>query len=427
MSSAGATPRIEVQTHRRPPPPPKKPPGLAVSVSVAVHRSSDEHAHPSAEGSESSRVEDLGEVQPGETSGMDLETLETGQQNNDKSDTTSTTANDNASSAQTTDGEIAKNVSLTGVGRKTRGKSGEEDIVDEALWILKSESTKKVEFPLVISKTKDQKIQLTIASSFLIELFKSFLKRADWRYITKSEGTIILSEPYQPLFFFYDEILEAGRAKENLDESNMRDLNSLKYWYEKYVAPIHYKIKETLTSGWVVYDDLWALFRPGDSLYSEDAFKQPCISVISASVFRSQPEEMKDPFPRYGSAARSRFVVESWHVDWEYSSRTLQRTSSVKTITQFSGTRRVEDLEFVPLQFLHGGDEVHRNELVDRLTKRGHEWKRLASSSPSCLHHEGVATEMRREAVGEAMFGTEEKENKNVSDCSWKIHPRSRS
>ena len=71
--------------------------------------------------------------------------------------------------------------------------------------------------------------------------------------------TATIAEPYASLFFYYDEI---SKAAENPEFACEEDFGVLAQYYSERILPEHDRIKALLAEGVVLYDDLWALFRP---------------------------------------------------------------------------------------------------------------------------------------------------------------------
>ncbi|KAK6075787.1 AAA family ATPase [Seiridium cupressi] len=311
-------------------------------------------------------------------------------------------------------------IALTGVGRTATKADGKQYQVDEAEW---ASERMEPEQKFAINRYRvDGKHTLSIESTFLQELLNKFLKRADSPHVTKEDGAITLKAPFMPLYFYYESMLRSVSEMDSVPESSLKDVESMKYYYEKYIASSHTHIRETANKGWVSYEDLWALFQPGELLYSVDGFRQGQLSMVSAAVFRNASavgdefaEFLPMPFMQM-LRGEDRFVVDSWCMEWESSLQVFKRQSTTKPILRFSGSRPVTDLAFYPVRFYANGDQHAIDEILNRLEERGRFWQKLVGTSPSYWYHDGPATEMRRQTNNSGFTSTEEKENRYLSE-----------
>ncbi len=302
----------------------------------------------------------------------------------------------------------------TGIGREAWDEKGKRVFIDEAEWSIRPPLGSST-FPINISWSSGKE-KLTITGPLLLKAFDIILKNRRDPYITKSDDSISFDFPYVPLYFHYHEVIKS--AKRELDSSSRsfdnKEAAALQLWYERWVLPAHTKIQETIKTGWITYEDIWALFRPGDIVFSLDKFKQPRLYFIAATALRNN-SGLADlpPIPFFSSFQKRRFALELGFINWDSSIQMFKREKRTESIAAFSGSRRVTDLEFYPLQFYKDGNRQAIDELLADLQQRGHQWKTLVSEAPTCMHHNGPATEFRTPQSG-AVFQTERKENRNV-------------
>lgn len=302
--------------------------------------------------------------------------------------------------------------SLTGIGRMVKGDDGKLYVIDEANW-KPQQQVGPGGFPIMVS-TEGGKEVLSLLSPLLLDALKTVMKRTQDPYITQSEDRISFKEPYVPLFFHYDALVKSAiiLLEDSPSSFDSRDLSILRFWYEKRVLSFHIGLKETLSNGWVNYEDLWALFQPGDLLYRMNKFRQPRLFVISATQSREGSTDMGDvniPFSGL-MMQKPRFVVEAWFIDWDFSFQVFKRERELIAIRPFSGSRRVTDLDCYPLKFYKDGDQEAIDKLLSQLTQRGHLWKELVSQPPACMYHYGPAVEIKKDALGTV----EERDNRSV-------------
>ncbi|KAK8001640.1 ATPAse AAA+ type core protein [Apiospora marii] len=305
---------------------------------------------------------------------------------------------------------------LTGIGRRVKKKDGKYHVIDEAKWDPYPSSGPEG-FDIIIDRPKGKDI-FTTTSPLLLKAFDAALKKAGYPYITKSDDSIAFKEPFVPLYFSYDKVVAAATAEleRSPDAFDPKSLARMQSWYEKHVLASHAKLRETLKTGWVTFEDLWALFQPGELVYCTDNFKQPRLYVIAATAERNNiPDELDlPPLPMLGSLRKRRFIVDLWFVDWDTSFQVFKRYKETRKIQSFNGSRRVTDLEFYPVQFFNDGDQRSIDDLLTKLRQRGQLWKKLASEDPASMYHSGPAIEFRNDASA-LELGTDKVENRNMN------------
>lgn len=297
-----------------------------------------------------------------------------------------------------------ESVELTGVGRSVT-EGGVTRVIDEAHWKPQIQPDTNRSFALVVSMNAGRQ-QLFIKSTFLVSLFEDVIKRTGMMGMTKGSEGISFLEPYIPLYWSYSHIIHSGMETKNPSQQDIKDLQSIRYWYERWVLPAHNQIRETIHSGFISFDDLWALYRPGEMLYTQDDFEQPELSIViearyevghpGPAGFPGHPGPYDPPFPPqaglHDPLRASSFSVRSWHQSWDPSRKMFIKTLTLTPMTLFDGSRRISDLGAYPVRFFSGGDESHIETLQQRLEDRGRRWKELFGPSVQHLYHEGPAT-----------------------------------
>ncbi len=181
---------------------------------------------------------------------------------------------------------------------------------------------------------------------------------------------ISLKTPYAPLFFYYDELCRA--CEENPDSDWTEDFAALAHFYCRWVKAGHDRIRRQLSEERVIlYDDPWALFRPGDVLFTLDESGEPCFHVVIATEFRSLILGRAIASPSGGFPD----WLSTWRVSWDSATGLFQRLSVTRSIRSFSGSRLVTSLPFHPLQYHKGGDADEIQAIKDTLQDRGAKWK----------------------------------------------------
>lgn len=295
---------------------------------------------------------------------------------------------------QQADKPTPKPVELTGVGIRTRDRTGKESLVDEALWD-QSPTASGSEFALIVFSDFGRIVDLTIQSRFLVSIIMSLLPRADSMGVRKRHDSVSFQRPFIPLYWFYDRIIDAAGDPDLLSKDDSRDLSILRYWYEKHFLAWHVEIRNTLDSGYVTFDALWALYRPNDYAYTRDVFQQPQVKVVSSTIYDT---DLDNPDPGYAHRIPN-FLIVLWHQDWDSSLQLFKVEAEQFIIKSYAGSRRITDLEIYPLRYYHEGRQADVDNLLESLEARGRRWKTYVSR-PNYMIHKGPAIQMSGSSSG---------------------------
>jgi hypothetical protein len=225
---------------------------------------------------------------------------------------------------------------------------------------------------------------LILISPPLAKAYHSVVKDfAGTRLGRLGRSTANITEPYAPLFFYNDEIAKATR---NPDFACEEDYAILAGYYSERILPEHDRIKTLLDEGVVQYDDLWALFRPGDLIYSLDEYSEPCLQMLIRTEYRERTRGVERGRKKY-----NRLVAEMWHISWDHPTGTFGRAIFGRSILPFSGSRSITSLPFYPVKYYKRGALKDIAELQSRLETRGQQWRTLMSEAPRCLKYSGPA------------------------------------
>lgn len=296
---------------------------------------------------------------------------------------------------QQADEPAPKPVKLTGVGIRSRDRTGKESLVDEALWD-QSPTASGSEFALIVFSNFGRIVDLTIQSRFLVSIIMSLLPRADSMGVRKRHDSVSFQRPFIPLYWFYDKILDAAGDPDLLSKDDSRDLSILRYWYEKHFLGWHVEIRNTLDSGYVTFDALWALYRPNDYAYTRDMFQQPQVRIVSSTSYDS---DLDTPDLGGYTHRTPNFLILLWHQDWDSSLQVFKVKAEQFTIKSYAGSRRITDLEIYPLRYYHEGRQADVDNLLESLEARGRRWKAYVSR-PTYMIHKGPAIQMSGSSSG---------------------------
>ncbi|KAH0545284.1 hypothetical protein FGG08_000583 [Glutinoglossum americanum] len=241
---------------------------------------------------------------------------------------------------------------------------------------------------------------LVLISPSLAKAYRSVIKASTGTRLGRlGRRTAEIPEPYAPLFFYYDEI---SKAVENPEFACEEDFGVLAKFYTGRILPEHDKIRALLAEDMVLYDDLWAIFRTGDLIYSLDECSEPCLHMLIRTEYRQSERWYNDP-----NKHQNRMIAETWCIGWDHSTSTFNRVIKARAIRPFSGSRSITSLPFYPLKYYKGGSLEEINGLLTQVESRGRQWKELMSQKPRCLNYSGPArkfSEREDEYLGERII-----------------------
>lgn len=297
------------------------------------------------------------------------------------SDVYSNTSNFTRSNTEEIDETVSESRTPTGVGVVIEDDEGNERTIDEASWV-KSPTATTSKFALIVSWTGGD-MQLTVQSRFLVSAIMKILPRADSMGVRKQHDSLTFDHPFSPLYWFYDKIFDAASAHGTLNADDSRDVMILQRWYERHLLVQHVDIRNTINSGYVTWDLLWALYRPNDIVYARDDFQQPRLHIVSSTEYVRDEENYVYP---NGPRLRGNFRLHLLHQDWDSSLQVFKIRGRNLFIDPYTGSRRITDLELYPLQYCHEG----RQPLLTSLEARGRRWKSLITQ-PTYKIYKGPA------------------------------------
>ena len=267
------------------------------------------------------------------------------------------------------------------IGRIVKGSYGRGNVVDLDEWEA------PVAVPLgkfaIVLKTQiigrtpegqpiEGEDEIVLKSPLLQELFRSVATYYPRLGLDGSDITI--EHPYAPLFFYFDALCEAGER--HPDPTCQEDLECLRQFYKKTIYPEHEIARKMVEEGMIRYPYLWALFRPGDLVYSLDDFGEPKLHKLITITYDSREKEL---------------ICTMWSISWSISKKTFEREIIEREIRSFDGGCPVTSLLFYPLKYYKGGSAQEIEKLCASLKSRGERWNLLASEPPSCKYYNGPA------------------------------------
>jgi len=287
------------------------------------------------------------------------------------------------------DGKIDESKAPCRIGRYVRVKKGEDKkLIDDSEWKRPPDPARDRGYAIVVEEKinydyygneTSRKELLTLVSPALVTAFNGVVKH--FPGIGLNGGKVTVTAPYAPLFFYYDELRKLADSDENPGLKD--DFLHLTDFYSRRVKPAHDVIKQDQADNLVIFKDLWALFRPGDLVYTLDDFGEPTIHMLDATEYRPGERVQEN----YSIQRFRRFSADLWSVTWDRASGLFQRVTLTRSIKSFSDARPISSLPFYPLSHYRGDTDALRL----TLQKRGRSWKKLVSEPASCKDYDGPA------------------------------------
>lgn len=227
--------------------------------------------------------------------------------------------------------------------------------------------------------------------------------------ITVESDMIIFGQPFQPMFF-YLEAMRTRSEETECSEEEEEDLITLVNFYDKLIKPSHDKIRTKIGDKSIDFNQLWALFKPGELIYSKDEWEKPQLFYACASAYRlggreyggneeeDEDQEKVKRMTQYLSTLNlnqpKRFCFDCWNVRWDPSTKRFTRSLSTFKIVNFRGTRKITSLAYYPFSN-YREEQPDEDELIAKLERRGHLWKTLVSGGPVPRNYDGAALELQ--------------------------------
>jgi hypothetical protein len=229
---------------------------------------------------------------------------------------------------------------------------------------------------LTLTRFKDNKIELTISSPYLREHLLRLINIEFYHGVTVGASKIILESPFTPLYHHLGDMRAAIIGDKNATKSQRNDMEVLHFFVtEGFLAKKYADVRSKISQGFIEYNELWALFKPGDFAVSSDPIGDNDIS----QVLSMKLEKNRLPHgPQYF------WFITLVKIAW--SEGRFRRVSYRTQIDSFTGFRKISDLQICPLW--HRED---RDLLRDTAIQRGKSWKKYWGNEPVTMTYEGQA------------------------------------
>jgi hypothetical protein len=235
------------------------------------------------------------------------------------------------------------------------------------------------------------RIHLSIASTFLQEQLRKVLRIEHFHGVDIFASEIVLEQPFVPLYHHVEEMKTTVEADTQATDKDRADIYALYYFATLgWPASLYKDVTSKISRGFIFYDDIWALFKPGDFAVTKDPIGHLSISKIGAVKF----ERVEQSGPN-GYSATWRISL----VKITYKSGKFRKISSQRHIELFSGAKRINELDLYPLSHHTAAHEVRRTGI-----RRGKAWKKFCEGETRVMTYQGWA--LPALAEGENYGGT---------------------
>ncbi|EFX00278.1 aaa family ATPase [Grosmannia clavigera kw1407] len=167
----------------------------------------------------------------------------------------------------------------------------------------------------------------------------------------------------------YNEVKFSGDSMDSIDA--LRHMRSYVDFVDKEILPLYHTF-ETPSKIKVRFNDLWYLFRAGETVYSADtdvvkskrsASRSPTYQTIWR-VYSTYLDPVLDGKPDDIGKSKRVFVVNCYYIDFDGESYGAVKHSL--NIKYFEGERDIARLNMIPIRFMEGADAF-----IDRLREQG--------------------------------------------------------
>ncbi|MCJ1285065.1 hypothetical protein MMC26_004403 [Xylographa opegraphella] len=225
----------------------------------------------------------------------------------------------------------------------------------------------------------DDEDHIHIVSPLVVAIIKDVVKFYPAAIFRR--GSVELVSPFSLLYHYFDE-MKARVSAESSSPELVEHFGFIERFVAKNLSERFQEIRESLmTDNSVSFEDLWALYKPGDYVVIKDGLHQKLVLMFTdIEEKKVRQPYINRPFPSY--------IVMAWCVVWNPSEKLFQRRSWKLKIPRYPGKRHVVSLPVYPL---HAVSKAEQESLLAHLKDRGERWRSLVSGPALCFMHTGPA------------------------------------
>lgn len=216
-----------------------------------------------------------------------------------------------------------------------------------------AESAETAQYALIIRnrRNNDNSKKLLVIDSIVVQ--SPFLKSAlapvlkGYPGVTTELERLTFNAPFQPLIHRWDDLVKA--VEDEQDPITKEHLDLFYQTLHEEIKDSIAEIKDVLSHNVITFGLLWAIFRPGDLIFTLDNGKESCFELKTGA------------YATAGSCNVFSIIFE--YIDW--TGTTFGRGAMGKYISPFDGTKPITQLREFPLEF-HPDREAIRERLISR-------------------------------------------------------------
>ena len=257
--------------------------------------------------------------------------------------------------------------------------------------------------PLTITKIRDPfrdtlrsnmgisvapRFELQINSPFLQSQLKKVANIQSYPDIILKSSQIVLTGAFSPLYHYIEEMRKYTVEGTTATEKDRQDMEALYYLVTKGPQSARYEdAKKRISEGLVMYDEMWALFKPGDYVVTRDLLGH-CDIVMVKSVSVESDSSDSDPITHKSNMW---WVLTMLKYTWGFDH--FRKTTFTRRIDDFFGSKKITDLNLYPLAY-----DTSRSTIVAKAIDRGKLWKMYHERDPTTMSYQGLALPLIAEA-----------------------------
>jgi hypothetical protein len=229
-----------------------------------------------------------------------------------------------------------------------------------------------------LNKNYGAVIELSISSPYLRGHLLRVIDIEFYNGVNIGSSKTALAWPYTPLYHHLEEMRANIHNDHDATKSQRNDIDALHYFVtEGPPAKLYEDVRSKIAQGFIVYDEIWALFKPGDFAVLKDPVGNNDICGIESVKLEISP---------YGTIWGPQYFWYMTLIKIAWKGGRFRRVSTRWRMESFTGSRKISDLQICPLWILDD-----RDSLKDAAIQRGKLWKKLHEGEPTTMVYDGQA------------------------------------
>jgi hypothetical protein len=255
-------------------------------------------------------------------------------------------------------------------------KQGDEPYVNCDSDEFDDDVSSKATKAFTLRKPYQGAIGLTISSPYIREHLLRAIGIEFYNGVAIGASHTVLDWPFSPLYHHLGDIRADVHNDPNATKTERNDIDALHYFVtEGAPAKLYEDIRSKIAQGFITYDELWALFRPGDLAVVKDPVGNDDIAqIVSVKLERNPRGSIHGP--------QYLWYITLLKIAWK--GNLFRRVSTRWRMDIFTGSRKILDLQICPLW-----SRNDRNSLRDTAIQQGKLWKKHCEGEPTTMLYDG--------------------------------------